>query len=91
MDRSVERLLHRRNFADFKHRRGMATYMGRDTSKLKAKGSNNKWKYMSEAEMLSIASKFSPYRYGTLRSTFPPPFLSCVFTYAYIHIYELHS
>lgn len=40
----------------------MATYMGRDTSKLKAKGSNNKFKYMSEAEMLSIASKFSPYR-----------------------------
>ncbi|KAF2441871.1 DNA glycosylase [Karstenula rhodostoma CBS 690.94] len=40
--------------------RGMATYMGRDTSKLKAKG--GKWKYMSEAEMLSIASRFSPYR-----------------------------
>ncbi|KAJ4294623.1 3-methyladenine DNA glycosylase [Kalmusia sp. IMI 367209] len=40
--------------------RGMATYMGRDTSKLKAKG--GKWKYMSEQEMLSIASRFSPYR-----------------------------
>ncbi|KAF2127360.1 HhH-GPD family base excision DNA repair protein [Dothidotthia symphoricarpi CBS 119687] len=40
--------------------RGMATYMGRDISKLKAKG--GKWKYMSEQEMLSIASTFSPYR-----------------------------
>ncbi|XPS78056.1 DNA-3-methyladenine glycosylase II [Ascochyta lentis] len=40
--------------------RGMAAYMGRDVSKLKNKG--GKWKYMSEAEMLSIASRFSPYR-----------------------------
>ncbi|KAF2690782.1 DNA glycosylase [Lentithecium fluviatile CBS 122367] len=40
--------------------RGMATYMGRNTSKLKAKG--GKWKYMGEQEMLSIASRFSPYR-----------------------------
>ncbi|KAJ8108182.1 hypothetical protein OPT61_g8353 [Boeremia exigua] len=40
--------------------RGMAAYMGRDVSKLKNKG--GKWKYMSEQEMLSIASKFSPYR-----------------------------
>ncbi|CAO2658690.1 Nn.00g064130.m01.CDS01 [Neocucurbitaria sp. VM-36] len=40
--------------------RGMATYMGRDTNKLKAKG--GKWKYMSEKEMLDIASRFSPYR-----------------------------
>jgi hypothetical protein len=39
----------------------MATYMGRDTSKLK--GTGGKWKYMSEAEMLSIAARFSPYRY----------------------------
>jgi DNA-3-methyladenine glycosylase II len=38
----------------------MATYMGRDVSKLKAKG--GKWKYMSEKEMLDIAAKFSPYR-----------------------------
>ncbi|ORY09373.1 hypothetical protein BCR34DRAFT_372896 [Clohesyomyces aquaticus] len=38
----------------------MATYIGRDISKLKAKG--GKWKYMSEADMLSIAAKFSPYR-----------------------------
>ncbi|KAL1612487.1 3-methyladenine DNA glycosylase [Paraconiothyrium brasiliense] len=45
--------------------RGMATYMGRDTSKLKNKG--GKWKYMSEAEMLSIASRFSPYRCVHLR------------------------
>ncbi|KAF2002715.1 DNA glycosylase [Amniculicola lignicola CBS 123094] len=40
--------------------RGMATYMGRDVSKLKAKG--GKWKYMTEKEMLDIAAKFSPYR-----------------------------
>ncbi|KAF1358720.1 DNA glycosylase, partial [Lizonia empirigonia] len=40
--------------------RGMAAYVGRDVSKLKNKG--GKWKYMSEQEMLSIASKFSPYR-----------------------------
>jgi len=40
--------------------RGMATYMGRDVAKLKAKG--GKWKYMSEKEMLDIAAKFSPYR-----------------------------
>ncbi|KAF2467120.1 DNA glycosylase [Lindgomyces ingoldianus] len=40
--------------------RGMATYMGRDVSKLKGKG--GKWKYMSEKEMLDIAAKFSPYR-----------------------------
>lgn len=38
----------------------MATYMGRDVAKLKAKG--GKWKYMSEKEMLDIAAKFSPYR-----------------------------
>lgn len=43
----------------------MATYMGRDTSKLKAKG--GKWKYMTEQEMLSIASRFSPYRCVYLR------------------------
>lgn len=47
----------------------MATYKGRDTSKLKPKG--GKWKYMSEAEMLSIASGFSPYRCVHLR------FFSC--------------
>jgi hypothetical protein len=46
-------------------RRGMATYMGRDISKLKAKG--GKWKYMTESEMLSLASRFSPYRYVTSR------------------------
>ncbi|KAF2184389.1 DNA glycosylase [Zopfia rhizophila CBS 207.26] len=40
--------------------RGMATYMGKDVSKLKAKG--GKWKYMTEKEMLDIAAKFSPYR-----------------------------
>ncbi|KAL6707152.1 3-methyladenine DNA glycosylase [Coniothyrium glycines] len=40
--------------------RGMAVYMGRDVDKLKNKG--GKWKYMSEQEMLDIASRFSPYR-----------------------------
>ncbi|KAH7084934.1 DNA-3-methyladenine glycosylase [Paraphoma chrysanthemicola] len=40
--------------------RGMATYIGRNTSKLKSKG--GKWKYMTEQEMLDLASKFSPYR-----------------------------
>lgn len=35
-------------------------YMGRDVNKLKNKG--GKWKYMSEQEMLEIASRFSPYR-----------------------------
>ncbi|KAF2848902.1 DNA glycosylase [Plenodomus tracheiphilus IPT5] len=40
--------------------RGMAVYMGRDVNKLKSKG--GKWKYMSETEMLDIASRFSPYR-----------------------------
>ncbi|KAF1940165.1 DNA glycosylase [Clathrospora elynae] len=40
--------------------RGMAVYMGRDVNKLRSKG--GKWKYMSEQEMLDIASRFSPYR-----------------------------
>lgn len=35
--------------------------MGRDVSKLKAKG--GKFKYMSEKEMLDLAARFSPYRY----------------------------
>jgi len=53
----------------------MATYMGRDTSKLKAKG--GKWKYMSEQEMLSVASRFSPYRCVYLRLTAALLFTSC--------------
>jgi len=40
--------------------RGMAAFMGRDVSKLKAKG--GKWKYMSEKEMEEIAERFRPYR-----------------------------
>ena len=44
------------------YRRGMATFIGKDVSKLKAKG-GGKWKYMSENEMLEIAEKFAPYRY----------------------------
>jgi DNA-3-methyladenine glycosylase II len=42
------------------NRRGMAAYVGRDVSKLKAKG--GKWKYMSEQDMLDISEKFAPYR-----------------------------
>ena len=42
------------------YRRGMAALMGRDVSKLKAKG--GKFKYMSEKEMLEISEKFAPYR-----------------------------
>lgn len=45
-------------------RRGMAAFMGRDVSKLKAKG-GGKWKYMSEKDMLEISEKFAPYRYVT--------------------------
>ena len=44
--------------------RGKASYVGRDVTKLKAKG--GKWKYMSEEEMLKIANKFAPYRYVLL-------------------------
>jgi DNA-3-methyladenine glycosylase II len=40
----------------------MAAYMGKDVSKLKAKG-GGKWKYMSEADMLKHSEKFAPYRY----------------------------
>lgn len=40
--------------------RGMATYIGKDVSKLKNKG--GKWKYMTEKEMLDGAARFSPYR-----------------------------
>ncbi|KAH0563483.1 hypothetical protein GP486_001949 [Trichoglossum hirsutum] len=39
----------------------MATYVGKDVSKIKAKG-GGKWKYMPEKDMLEISSKFSPYR-----------------------------
>lgn len=41
--------------------RGMAAYLGKDVSKLKAKG-GGKWKYMSEREMLETAERFRPYR-----------------------------
>jgi DNA-3-methyladenine glycosylase II len=40
--------------------RGMASYVGKDVNKLKAKG--GKWKYMSEQDMLDIANRFAPYR-----------------------------
>jgi hypothetical protein len=47
------------------NRRGMAAFMGKDISKLKAKG-GGKWKYMSETDMLEISEKFTPYRYVAL-------------------------
>ncbi|KAL4950501.1 DNA glycosylase [Aspergillus filifer] len=40
--------------------RGCAAFLGKDVSKLKAKGS--KFKYMSESDMLELAAKFAPYR-----------------------------
>ncbi|KAL4873138.1 hypothetical protein BDV12DRAFT_182402 [Aspergillus spectabilis] len=40
--------------------RGCATFIGKDVSKLKAKG--GKFKYMSENDMLELAAKFAPYR-----------------------------
>lgn len=43
------------------NRRGCAAFIGRNVSKLKAKG-GGKFKYMSENEMLELASKFAPYR-----------------------------
>ncbi|KAI3394736.1 hypothetical protein diail_2265 [Diaporthe ilicicola] len=42
--------------------RGMAAFAGRNVSQLKAKGGGNKWKYMSEKEMVDMAAPFSPYR-----------------------------
>ena len=47
-------------------RRGCATFVGRDVSKLKGKG-GGKFKYMSEKDMLELAAKFAPYRYDFLR------------------------
>jgi len=41
--------------------RGMAAFMGKDVSKLRAKG-GGKWKYMSENDMLEHSARFAPYR-----------------------------
>jgi DNA-3-methyladenine glycosylase II len=41
--------------------RGMAAFMGKDVSKLRARG-GGKWKYMSENDMLEASQKFRPYR-----------------------------
>ena len=41
--------------------RGMAAFLGKDVTKLKAKG-GGKWKYMSEKDMLEHSAKFAPYR-----------------------------
>ncbi|RDW57154.1 DNA-3-methyladenine glycosylase II [Aspergillus mulundensis] len=40
--------------------RGCAAFLGKDVSKLKAKG--GKFKYMSENDMLELAARFAPYR-----------------------------
>ncbi|KAL4927216.1 DNA-3-methyladenine glycosylase II [Aspergillus undulatus] len=40
--------------------RGCAAFIGKDVSRLKAKG--GKFKYMSENDMLELAAKFAPYR-----------------------------
>ncbi|KAF2142455.1 uncharacterized protein K452DRAFT_197772, partial [Aplosporella prunicola CBS 121167] len=42
--------------------RGMAAWLGRDVSKLKAKGGTNKWKYLSEREMLEHSAPYAPFR-----------------------------
>ncbi|GES62640.1 DNA-3-methyladenine glycosylase [Aspergillus terreus] len=41
--------------------RGCAAFMGKDVSKLKAKG-GGKFKYMAEKDMLELAARFAPYR-----------------------------
>ncbi|KAJ5320372.1 hypothetical protein PENANT_c010G00932 [Penicillium antarcticum] len=41
--------------------RGCAAFVGRDVNKIKGKG-GGKFKYMSETEMLELATKFAPYR-----------------------------
>lgn len=41
--------------------RGMAAFVGRNVKNLKASG-KGKWKYMNEADMLSVSEKFKPYR-----------------------------
>lgn len=48
------------SLGDLGVQRGMAAFVGRDVSKLKAKG--GKWKYMSEREMEEISDRFRPYR-----------------------------
>ena len=48
----------------------MAAFMGKDVSKLKAKG-GGKWKYMSEADMLKHSEKYAPYRCVSA-SSLPP-------------------
>jgi hypothetical protein len=53
------------------YRRGCAAFVGRDVSKLKAKG-GGKFKYMPEKEMLELAERFRPYRYVHLSSLAPP-------------------
>ncbi|KAK3325783.1 DNA glycosylase [Apodospora peruviana] len=48
------------SLGDLGVQRGMAAFLGRDVTKLKAKG--GKWKYMSEKEMEEVSDRFRPYR-----------------------------
>ncbi|KAK5992385.1 DNA-3-methyladenine glycosylase [Cladobotryum mycophilum] len=49
------------SLGDLGVQRGCAAFVGRDISKLKAKG-GGKWKYMSEKDMVELSDKFAPYR-----------------------------
>lgn len=39
----------------------MASFLGKDVKKIKAKG-GGKWKYLSEEDMLKHSAPFAPYR-----------------------------
>lgn len=49
------------SLGDLGVQRGMAAFVGKDVSKLKAKG-GGKFKYMSEKDMIELSDKFAPYR-----------------------------
>ncbi|KAL5363657.1 DNA glycosylase [Aspergillus floccosus] len=55
--------------------RGCAAFMGKDVSKLKAKG-GGKFKYMAEKDMLELAAKFAPYRHGVSPVYLDAPYVS---------------
>jgi hypothetical protein len=62
----------------------MATYVGKDVGKMKAKG-GGKWKYMPEKDMLEIAAKFAPYRYVIYISNQPVFYHPTVFWFFSSH------
>lgn len=51
----------------------MAVYLGKDVTRLKAKG--GKWKYLSEKEMLETSAKFAPYRFVRPKISLRDPFV----------------